>query len=95
VSIVNEKLRPTTKSKLADQGLLFIFVGYSRNHAGNIYRMINMKNRKALTTRKVKCNKRFIGELKTLNVKDYMLDIDPIKSTKRLTTIKIQDETNK
>jgi hypothetical protein len=83
VGNVTEKRRPTIKSKLEDQGLLFIFVGYSRNHAGNIYRMINMKNRKALFTRKIKWTKRFIGEIKTLNVKAYMLDIDPIKSTKR------------
>jgi hypothetical protein len=83
VGIVTEKPRPTIQSKLVDQGLLFIFVGHSRNHAGNICRMINMKNGKALITRKIEWTKRFIGDLKTLNVKGYMFHIDPIKSTKR------------
>jgi hypothetical protein len=81
VGIVTEKPRLTIKSKIADQGLLFIFVGHSRNHAGNIYRMINM-NGKALIIRKIKWTKRFIGKLKTLDVKYYMFDIDHIKSTK-------------
>jgi hypothetical protein len=67
VGIVTEKPRPTIKSKLADQGLLFIFVGNSRNHAGNIYRIINMKNGKALITKKSSGPRdSFIGELKTL-----------------------------
>jgi hypothetical protein len=83
VGFATEKARPTIKSNLADQGFLLIFVLYSRNHAGNIYSMINMKNRKLLITRNINLTKRFIAEIKTLNVKDFMFDIDPIKSTKR------------
>jgi hypothetical protein len=70
MSIVTEKPRPTIKSKLVDQGLMCIFVGYGRNYAGNVNKMIKMKNGKTLITRKIKWTKRFISELKIQNIKN-------------------------
>jgi hypothetical protein len=72
-----DKPGPAIKSKLADRGLLCVFVGYARNHAGNVYRMINMKTGKAFITRDIQWTSRFIGELKTRNIKEYLFDIPP------------------
>jgi transposase InsO family protein len=77
VGIVADKPGPTIKSKLADRGLLCVFVGYARNHAGNVYRMINMKTGRALVTRDIQWTNRYIGELKTRNIKEYLFDNAP------------------
>jgi hypothetical protein len=42
------------KAKLADRGTTCMFVGYPRDHAGNVYRMLNLQTKKILVTRDVK-----------------------------------------
>ena len=42
------------KSKLEDRGIKCMFLGYASNHAGNVYRMLNLKTRKVLITRDVR-----------------------------------------
>ena len=44
----------TIKSKLEDRGTKSMFLGYAANHAGNVYRMLNLKTNKVLITRDVK-----------------------------------------
>ena len=51
-----------TKSKLADRGIPCVFVGYARNHAGNVYRMFNMKTNKVMITRDIIWIGKFYGD---------------------------------
>ena len=44
----------TIRSKLEDRGITCMFLGYAANHAGNVYRMLNMKTKQVLITRDVK-----------------------------------------
>ncbi len=44
----------TMKSKLQDQGIKAIFLGYAANRAGNVCRMQNLETKKVLITRDVK-----------------------------------------
>ncbi len=53
IGIVTANPGITIKSKLEDTGIKCMFVGYAANHAGNIYRMVEMKTRKVLITRDV------------------------------------------
>ena len=42
------------KAKLDDRGIKCMFLGYAANHAGNVYRMWNLKTKQVLVTRDVK-----------------------------------------
>ncbi len=39
------------KSKLADRRIKCVFLGYGSNHAGIVYRMLNLQRKKVLITR--------------------------------------------
>jgi len=44
----------TIKAKLADRGEKCMFLGYAKDHAPNVYRMLNMRTGKVIITRDIK-----------------------------------------
>jgi len=50
------------RSKLADRGKTCIFVGYANRHAGEVYRMYDIKTNKVITTRDVTWLKKMYRE---------------------------------
>jgi len=52
VGIVTKKPGTTIKAKLDDRGERCIFLGYAADHAGNVYRMWNMRTGKVMITRR-------------------------------------------
>ena len=59
LGVVTSNPGGTIKSKLEDRGITSMFLGYAANHAGNVYRMLNLKTNKVLITRDVKWLKTF------------------------------------
>ena len=56
----NKKIR----GKLDDRGRPCMFVGYAKNHAGNVYRMLNLKTNRIILTRDIIWLKKLYGEYK-------------------------------
>ena len=72
VAIVLDHANKKLKGKLEDRGFPCMFVGYSDNHAGNVYRFINLKTQKIIHSRDVAWLQKFWGEyvgLKTSTIK--------------------------
>ena len=57
------------RSKLEDRGIKGMFLGYAANHAGNVYRVLNLETKKILITRDVKW-------LKSLHAEPTRYDVD-------------------
>ena len=74
LGVVTSSPGGTIRSKLEDRGTTCMFVGYAANHAGNVYRMLNLKSGKVLITRDVKW-------LKTFPVDQTKQGIEPAHST--------------
>ena len=53
VGIVPLKTGEQIKAKLNDRGMVCIFLGYAKKHAGNVYRMLNVKTNSVIVTRDV------------------------------------------
>ena len=53
IGIVTTKPGPKIKNKLEDRGAKCMFVGYAANHAGNVYRMLDLKTKRVLISRDV------------------------------------------
>ena len=55
-----KKPGPNIKGKMDDRGEICLFVGYAKNHAGNVYRMYNLRTKKVWLTRdvvkKIRCS---------------------------------------
>ena len=51
--VVTKNPGPTIKSKLDDRGIECMFLGYAKGHAGDVYRMLNLKTRKVIISRDV------------------------------------------
>ena len=51
--IVPLKTGEQIKAKLNDRGIACIFIGYAKKHAGNVYRMLNVKTNSVIVTRDV------------------------------------------
>jgi hypothetical protein len=64
VGIMTLKPGSTIKSKLGDRGIKCLFLGYAANHAGNVYRVLNLETKMVMISHDVKWLKTF--------------DIDPI-----------------
>jgi hypothetical protein len=65
LGIVTAEPGTTIKSKLEDCGIKGMFVSYAENHAGNVYRVMNLKTNKIMLTRDVKWLNKFIGKKTT------------------------------
>jgi len=60
LGIVTETPGQSIKSKLQDRGIKCMFVGYASNHAGNVYRMLNLKTKRVILSRDVRWLNTFI-----------------------------------
>ena len=63
VGIMTLKPGSSIKSKLGDRGIKCLFLGYAANHAGNVYRVLNLETKMVMISRDVKW-------LKTLDIDD-------------------------
>ena len=61
IGIVTKKPGPNIKGKMDNRGEICLFVGYAKNHAGNVYRMYNLRTKKIWLTRDVQWTKKFYG----------------------------------
>ena len=59
VGIMTLKPGRTIKSKLGDRGIKCLFLGYAANHAGNVYRVLNLETKMVMISRDVKWLKTF------------------------------------
>ena len=59
VGIMTLKPGSTIKSKLGDRGIKCLFLGYAANHAGNVYRVMNVETKMVMISRDVKWLKTF------------------------------------
>ena len=66
------------KGKLKDRGMKAMFVGYADNHAGNVYRFVNLKTKKIILSRDITWMNKLYGEIyekedieRRYNLKDY------------------------
>ena len=50
------------KAKLDDRGTVCMFVGYARQHAGDVYQMVNIKTNSVIITRDVSWINKFYRE---------------------------------
>ena len=63
------------KAKLEDRGRPCMFVGYAHNHAGDVYRMLDLKTRKICVSRDVTWLKKLYGEyIKNEDKKEVLED---------------------
>ena len=69
VGIMTLKPGSTIKSKLGDRGIKCLFLGYAANHAGNVYRVLNLETKMVMISRDVKW-------LKAFDINDNALDIN-------------------
>jgi hypothetical protein len=53
IGVVALKAGNQIKAKLDDRGTICMFDRYAQNHAGNVYRMLNMKTNAVIVTRDV------------------------------------------
>jgi len=60
LGVVTDDPGVAIKAKLADRGILCMFLGYAKDHAGDVYRMLNLTTRKVIITRDVRwINKKY------------------------------------
>jgi hypothetical protein len=76
LGIVTVQPGNTIKSKLQDRGIQGMFVGYAENHAGNVYRVMNLKTKRVMLTRDVKWINKFIVELDEPRKSNDIYEID-------------------
>ena len=53
IGIVAVKPGHTIKNKLGNRGITCMFLGYAKDHAGNVYRMLNLQTRKVMLSRDI------------------------------------------
>ena len=65
------------KGKLKDRGMKAMFVGYADNHAGNVYRFVNLKTKRVILSRDITWMNKLYGDIygqrdvgKRYNLKD-------------------------
>ena len=51
------------KAKLKNRGETYYFVGYADNHAGDVFRMVNLKTNRVTETRDVQFLGKMYGEV--------------------------------
>ena len=84
IGIVALKTGNQIKAKLDDRGTVCMFVGYAKNHAGNVYRMLNTKTNAVIVTRDVTwTNKMFYQQ--EGNTTQQMIYIDTEKEMEKPT----------
>jgi hypothetical protein len=76
VGIMTLKPGSAIKSKLGDRGIKCLFLGYAANHAGNVYRVLNVETNMVMISRDVKWLKTFDINKNSQEQANYDLDDD-------------------
>ena len=63
IGVVTRKANQT--NKLSDRGFTAIFLGYSPDHAGNVYRLLNISTHKIITSRSIYWLNKTFGQYKS------------------------------
>jgi len=79
IGIVTKNPGATIKAKLDDRGERCFFLGYAADHAGNVYRMQNIRTGKVMITRDVTWTDSMVGSA-TIESKPETLYIEDIDS---------------
>jgi hypothetical protein len=66
----------TVKEKLQDRGQACIFVGYAAQHAGNVYRMMNLKTGRLCLSRDVRWLHKSYGEYSGLDIREDAISVE-------------------
>jgi hypothetical protein len=91
IGIICDQHHKEIRSKLADHGFPCIFIGYSKDHAGKAYQMLNYQTKTVILSRNViwlhnnYCE--FLGikdSTKIQVIESYDLDLDPEDSNPKL-----------
>ncbi|MFN7263265.1 MAG: reverse transcriptase domain-containing protein [Cyanobacteriota bacterium] len=86
VGVMTLKPGKTIKSKLGDRGIKCLFLGYAANHAGNVYRVLNLATNMVMISRDVKWLNTFnIHDGKNENVQNLDDEDDHLKNLPQTT----------
>ena len=76
VGVVTRKANQT--NKLSDRGSTAIFLGYSPNHAGNVYRLLNISTHKIITSRSIYWLNKIYGQFKSNKSVTFATEVEHI-----------------
>ena len=76
IGIVTKKLGPNIKGKIDDRGEICLFVGYAKNHVGNVYTMHNLRTKKVWLTQDVQWTKKFYSSQKGKKASKVYLELN-------------------
>jgi hypothetical protein len=77
IGVVTKHNNNKIKSKLADRGVNCVFLGYARDHAPNVYRMLNLETNNVILTRDIVWLNKFYGEFMGITKTTvYKIDLD-------------------
>ena len=76
IGIVTKKPGPNIKGKMDNRGEICLFVGYAKNHMGNVYRMYNLRTKKVWLTQDVQWTKKFYGLQKGKKASKVYLELN-------------------
>lgn len=77
IGIVTKTNMTKVRSKLEDRGEPCMFIGYADKHAGNVYRMLNLRTNRVWVTRDIIWLTKMYGEYKGLTKKNVTSLDDP------------------
>ena len=76
IGIATKRPGPNIKGKMDNRGEICLFVGYAKNHAGNVYRMYNLKTKKIWLTRDIQWTKKLYGSQKGKKASKVYLELN-------------------
>ena len=80
------------KGKLRDRGIQAMFVEYADNHAGNVYRFVNMKTKKIILSRDVTWLNKLYGDMYKQNDIAKKYNFEDIQNTDTFIEIETENE---
>jgi hypothetical protein len=92
VGVVTKHNNYHIRGKLEDRGTVCVFLGYARNHAANVYRMLKLDTNAIIITRDIVWLKKTYGEyVNSTNTIDNLND-EPVNETPWIELIEDGDE---
>ena len=97
VGVITKSNTSSIKSRLQDRGLVGIFLGYARDHAGDAYRMLNPTTNKVWITCDVKWLHKQYHEHHNLKTHVILLDLDNdrLQDSNRTSALTLSNRPNK
>jgi hypothetical protein len=92
LGVVTENPGAAVKAKLANRGILCMFLGYAKDHAGDVYRMLNLTTRKVIITRDIRWINKNYGEKKGKSSRSFLLELDDEDDSKSIEPSQPQPE---